>query len=185
MAAYTLTRVSALDGDAILTLAECKSHLRVTHSNEDTLITSLRNSAIGHVERVSGVALASGTWRWTMPRIPARIDLPMGPVTAIGDITYTDSNEAAATYSTGRLVYGSVHPALGDSWPVANYGDVAIEFTAGLASATDAPELLAAVKLLLTHLYENRSATENGNVIPREVPFGVDALIDDYRKVSL
>jgi uncharacterized phiE125 gp8 family phage protein len=176
-----LTRVDALDGETILPLADAKLHLRVTHDDEDDLIASLRNAAVGHVERVSGVALAPGEWLWTMTRFPPWVDLPMQPVSALGDVTYLDSVGATQTYDDARLVGNAVYPAAEGVFPAA-YAQASIAFTAGLTSPDDAPELIAAAKLLLGHLYENREAVNIGN-ITTELPFGVLALIDTYRKV--
>lgn len=176
----TLTRLAPIDGEAILPLTDCKAHLRVSHDSEDALIGSLRNAAIGHVERVSGVALASGQWRWALPRFTSRIELPIGPVTAVDAVTYLDADGATQTYADARLIEGQVYPASGGSWPAA-YDSVAVEFTAGLEGADEAPELLAAVMLLLGHLYLHREATTADAL--KEVPLGVDALIGTYRKV--
>ena len=180
MPAYTLTRVTPLAGETILSLADAKAHLRVQHDAENDLIASLRHAAVGHVERLSGVALASGTWRWSVERFTSRIELPIGPVTDVGDVTYLDAEGTEQIYADARLVNGSAYPAAGGSWPSA-YERVTVEFTAGLASPSDAPELLAAAKLLLGHLYENREAVSGQTV--NEVPLGVDALIQTYRKV--
>ena len=177
---YTLTRVTPLAGETILPLADAKAHLRVTHDSENDLIASLRDAAVGYVERVSGVALSSGTWRWSVARFTSRIELPMAPVTDVGNVTYLDAEGAEQTYADARLVNGSAYPAAGGSWPTA-YDSVTVEFTAGLASANEAPELLAAAKLLLGHLFEHREAVSGQTV--NEVPLGVDALIQTYRKV--
>ena len=179
-----LTRVTPLDGDMILPLADAKEHLRVRSTDEDALIGSLRDAAIMHVERVSGVALAEGDWLWTLRSFPCRVDLPMGPVTALADVKYYDANGAEQTYADARLVGGAVYPAVNGSWPTA-YDYASVAFTAGLASGDDAPDLLAAVKLMLTHLWENRSAVVLGTTPPAELPLGVSTLIDTYRKVMV
>jgi uncharacterized phiE125 gp8 family phage protein len=176
-----LTRLTALDGDAILPLADAKLHLRVTHTDEDSLIGSLRDAAIAHVERVSGVALAEADYRWTMRAFPTRVDLPMRPVTELGDVTYHDEDGTATTYADARLVENSVYASLTEGWPYAN-GYAAVEFTAGLTSPDDEPDLLAAVKLLLAHLYENRGAVSVGD-IATELPLGVAALIGTHSAV--
>lgn len=178
----TLTRITALAGDTILSLADAKEHLRVVHDDEDILIGSLRNSAVSHVERISGVALASGSWSWAMRCFPARVDLPIGPVTAIDTVSYLDGDGVAQTYDDARLIDGSVYPASGGTWPTA-YDSVTVEFTAGLTSAAEAPELLAAVKLVLGHLYENREAVSAKAM--GEVPLGVDSLISTHLKVMV
>lgn len=179
----SLARVSPLDGDSIISLADAKAHLRVTHDDEDALIGQLRDAAVGQVERVSGVALASGEWLWSMRWFPSRVDLPMGPVTALGDVTYYDSEGAPQTYADARLVGGSVYPAVNGVFPTA-YDYAAVEFTAGLTSADEAPELVAAAKLLLGHYYANREAVAVGSS-PVELPLGVQSLIDTYRAVMV
>lgn len=191
----SLTRLSALAGDTILPLAEAKQHLRVTHTDEDALIGSLRDASVGYVERVSGVALAPAQFRWAIRRFPAqltwglgrfpqspRIDLPMAPVTAIDAVAYEDSNGVSQAYTTARLVDNAAYPVADGSWPVA-YNYAAVDFTAGLDSPTDAPDLLAAALLLLGHFYENRSAVSIFRGTVAELPLGVAALIDTYRKV--
>ena len=179
----TLTRVTPLDGDTIIPLADARLHLRVTHTDEDTLIASMRDAAIGHVERVSGVALASGTWRWTLRSFPSRIDLPMAPATAVASVTYLDADGDSQPYADARLIDGYVYPAANGSWPFA-YDSVTVEFTAGLSDPAEAPELTAAAKLMLGHLYANREAVQVGQA-PAELPLGVAALIDTYRRVMV
>jgi uncharacterized phiE125 gp8 family phage protein len=176
-----LTRLTAIAGETILPLAQAKLHVRVTHDHEDGLIGSLRDAAISQVERVSGVALAESDWRWSTRAFCSRIDLPMEPATEVSEVTYHDEDGEAATYTGARLVDGSVYPAVGESWPSAN-GYAAVEFTAGLASPDDAPELLAAVKLLLAHFYENRGAVSVGDSAT-ELPLGVRALIDTHLSI--
>ena len=126
------------------------------------------------------MALASGTWRWTLRNFPAYIDLPMGPVTAVDSVTYSDADGMVQTYLTARLADGRILPAASGSWPTA-YDSVTVEFTAGLASPDEAPELVAAAKLLLGHLYENREAVSGQTV--NEVPLAFDSLVQTYRKV--
>lgn len=177
----SLTRLSALDGEAILPLADCKEHLRVRHDDEDVLISQLRDAAIGHVERGSGVVLAPAQFRWTLRSFSPRVELPMRPATSIEATAYEDASGAEQPY-TARLVDGYALPAVNEAWPTA-YGYAAIDFTAGIAAPDDAPELLAAVKLLLGHLYNHREASAADTM--KEIPLGVDALIGTYRRVMV
>lgn len=174
----TLLRLTPLDGDAIIPLDDAKAQLRVRHSSEDALIGSLRDAAIGHIERVSGIALATASFRWSTRTFPERAQLPMRPVSALQGVFYRDADGAEQEYTDGALVDGWVYPAIGGDWPE-TYDLAAFEFTAGLTDAGEAPELIAAALLMLTHLYENRSATTAAATI--ELPLGVRALIDSYR----
>lgn len=146
-----LTRLTPLDGDAILPLKDAKEQVRVTHDDEDNTITVLRDAAIRNVERVSGVILAPTEFRWTAPRFGASIELPVGPVISLEGVTFLDAAGAEQIYADARLVGNSVMPAAGSGWPAA-HGQIAVEFTAGLDAPEDAPELLAAVRLKLTAL---------------------------------
>lgn len=175
----TLTRLTAIDGETILPLADAKEHLRVRHADDETLITALRDAACEYVERVSGVALAEADYLWEGSSFSRVSALPVRPVSAIGSIAYTDGDGLAAVYTGARIVNGAVFPAFGESWPSA-YGYVAVTFTAG---TTCPPDLLAAVKLTLGHLYAHRESVSPDNV--NEVPLGVDALIQTYRRVMV
>lgn len=175
-----LTRLTPLDGESILPLADAKAHLRVLHDDEDALIEQLRDAAISHVERVSGVALGESEWRWSRSAFVTPVDLPIGPVTELGEVAHTDGDGEAVTYTGARLVDGKVYPVWNEAWPTAN-GYAAVTFTAGLASSDDAPELIAAVKLFLGHLYVNREAVSEKAM--QEVPLAVDALIQTHRVV--
>lgn len=177
-----LTRLTPLEGETILPLADAKQHLRVLHDDvaEDALIRSLRDAAIAHVERVSGVILAEAEFIWTAPRFPACIDLPVRPVNELDGVTYYDSDGEPAEYDGARLLAGKVVPAVGGSWPSAN-GYAAVTFTAGLSAPE--PDLLAAVKLMLGHLWSNREAVSEKAA--NEMPLGVQALIDTHRQVMV
>lgn len=175
----TLTRLTPIDGEAILPLADAKLHLRVSHDDEDTLIAGLRNAACEYVERVSGIALAPAEYRWEGAGLARVSGLPMRPVTAIVEVSYHDGDGEAATYTGARLVNGSVYPAANESWP-SSYGYASVTFTAGVDCP---PDLLAAVKLMLGHLYMNREASSADAI--KEIPLGVMALIDTYRRVMV
>lgn len=175
----SLARLTSLDGEAILPIVEAKEHLRILNSAEDDTIAALRDAAVGHIERVSGIAMAPTEYRWTLRNFPTRIDLPILPVTELGDVNYLDSDGAEQPYADARLVGSAVYAAAGGSWPTA-YGYAAVTFTAGLAIPTEAPELLTAAKLYLEVLNDRgRSPVEVLKARER----AVEALIDTYRAI--
>lgn len=175
-----LTRLTAIAGDTILPLEQAKEHLRVRHSDEDTLIGTLRDAACEYIERISAVALAEADYRWEGSSFSRVSNIPVRPVTVLGEITYHDSDGEAATYTGARLINGSVYPAVNESWP-ACYGYASVTFTAG---GDCPPDLLAAVKLMLGHFYSNREAVNVGNIVT-DLPLGVDALVQTYRRVEV
>lgn len=199
MPAYTLTRLSAIDGEAILSLAAAKLWLRVDSDKEDGLISGLRDAAIAYVERRAGIALAPSDYRWAMrgfdglcrpgrdnwhSRRATGVELPVRPVTEVLAVRYNGEDGSPRTYADWRLVENSVFPAFGAMWP-SSFGYAAIEFTAGLASPEDARPLLTAVEQMLSHLYHNREAVQVSSQTAQELPLGVAALIDSYREVQL
>jgi len=170
-----LRRLTPIDGEAILPLDDAKEHLRVRHSDEDSLIGALRDAACEYIERLSGVALASADFIWEADSFARISELPMRPVTAIVEVGYLDSAGAAQTYDDARLVDGKIVPAVNGVWPLA-YGQASVTFTAG---QTCPPTLLAAVKLMLGHLYEHREASASDSL--SEIPLGVEMLIHTHR----
>lgn len=179
-------------GEAILSLEECKAHLRVDDDDEDDLIAVFRDAAIDFVERHCAVKLKSTTGiMWVADHFPresrAVLPLSMGPVTEITNVTWLDRSGAAASVlpSTLRITpRGDVLPAIGGTWPSNVGGDVSIEFTAGYADGTSPPGLLSAVRLFLGHLYKNREAvTDRGT--EAEVPMGVMTLCAQHRRVLI
>lgn len=149
-----LTRVTSLAGEAILPLADAKLSAHITGTDEDGVLTGFRDAALAHIERLSGLSLADGTWRWTMRSFPARIDLPIGPVTDLASVTYYDADGTEQTYADGRLVGGAVYPAVNGSWPNA-YDYAAVEFTAGPPSDEQLAVLIVAAQVQF-QIFENR-----------------------------
>lgn len=164
-----LERAAAIAGNTILPLAAAKAHLRITHSREDDLIASWRDAAIDYVERQAAVSLIPTAWIWTGRTLAGGLDLPMGPVTAIGAVSYEGQDGAPVAYAGARILHGLVWPAYQQTWPT-TYGQARIEFTAGVSSPAVRPKLLSAVKILMGHLEKNRGDLEG-------IPDGVRRLV--------
>lgn len=151
-----LTRLTPRNGNAVLSLEDCKDHLRVTHGDEDAQIGRLRDAAIVEVERGSGIALSQADFRWTLPRFRGAIILPVRPVIEVLAVTY-GVRDGTATYDDWHFADGKVLSSSRWGWPVVS-GFAAVEFTAGLADPNDEPDLIAIVLRLLAHSYDNRSS---------------------------
>ena len=174
-----LTRLTPLNGEAILPLDECKIHLQITHSDEDVVLRAMRDAAISHVERVSGVALALGDYRWTLPRFTGALSLPVRPVHALTSVSYTDAAGAAATYPDARLMDGAIYPASGAAWPYAA-GYVSVVFEAGLQDPSDEPGLLQAALMQLSILEDRGRSDEKTINAMRDC---VAALIGTHQQI--
>lgn len=174
-----LRRLTPLNGDAILSLADAKTQCRVLHDDDDADIVAYRNAAVAHVERVSGVILAPADFEWTGWSFPG--ELPVRPVTSVA-VSYSGADGVPVACAGAQYVGDRLLPAPGEAWPY-TYRGVKVAFTAGLTSPNDAPDLLAAVRLMVGHLYANREAVTDRTV--NEVPLAVDALIQSHRRVMV
>jgi len=182
-------------GDGLLSLEACKQHLRVDDADddsEDLLILALRDAAIEYVERYCAVKLAPvAGLTWRAEGLPhggsGYIDLAVRPVTGITGIGWLDSAGAEVAGAPGNYRFeasGRLRPAPSLHWPSGVAGGVVVTFDAGYPAGEAPPMLLAAVRMMLGHLYLNREAVIVGT-ISGEAPLGVTALCSAFRPVLL
>jgi len=170
----------------VISLAEAKRHLRVLHDDDDADIAELVEVATAAIEGPNGigVALSPQTWRMSLDQFPCEITVPLGPVTEISSIAYTDANGDPATVSSWRADLDAqplkIWPARNAVWPslVCEPGAVKVTFVAGFTKTP--PDLKAAMKLLVGHFYENREAVTT-DLKAVDLPMGVDAILNRYR----
>lgn len=177
---------------ALITNADVKSALKITHAEDDAEITKCIARAMAYLdghEGYMGRAIAEQVWTQTIAEFPADIRLELGPVQSVDAITYLDSDGVEQTvdpttyylHHTDRWSFVSLVP--GASWP----GDVStrkdavkVEFTAG--DADDSPDLDAIKQgaiFLAAHFHENPLPVESGPAF--ELPFGVRDILAPYR----
>ncbi|PNU02514.1 head-tail connector protein [Novosphingobium guangzhouense] len=179
-------------GEALLPLAECKKHLRVTSSDEDELIEVLRDAAIEFIERYCAVRLGPMTGlRWQARGFPCAPSIPLmlsvSPVTAITSMTWRDGAGQEVTGVPGDYrvaASGDVLPAIAGRWPSGVGGSLAIEFSAGYPAGAAPKSLLMAAKMFLGHLWMHREAVVDSGSMG-EVPFGVRHLCSPFRRVLI
>jgi len=152
--------------NAPVSLADVKEFLRVYHTEQDDLIQTMLNTAIGFVEKQSYRRLITQTWDVVCDYWPeVKEVLKYGKLQAINSITYIDEDETSQTVSTGdyrvegvgtdtgRIVFHSDgdfdYPSLFEVEPIT------IEFDCGYGDdADDVPEeLKTAIKLKVQELY--------------------------------
>ena len=178
---------AAVDQDTIITVADLKAHLRVTHTQEDTLISALRSAAISWVEEHCNIKLGSYTARGYLPdwRIAY---FPIGPVTAITEVKYQTT--ADKDYTTDLTTLGTTlwytdeitqpaRIAFRDYPTTYDYAltPVVVTFTAGYTTMP-AP-VLQAIRLLVAHMYENRQEEIQGTT--NRLKLGLEALLNPFR----
>lgn len=175
-----------------VSLVEAKAHLRVDHSDDDTLITGLIAAATDHLDGWTGIlgrAIITQTWRQDFYRFTPQMRLPLHPVASVTGVTYYDGDNVQQTLSTD--IYELLTDGAGayitrkadQAWPGTKNREAAISvtFVAGEAAASAA--IKAAILLAVGHLYENREAVSEGSF--GELPMAVSALIAPYRRVGV
>lgn len=152
-----------------LTTAEAKSWLRVTSSDEDTLIDVLIESARTRAETFVNRAFINQTWIQKLDRFPGwEWVVPLPPISSVTTLTYLDTagSSQSLTQNTDFLVHSNTQgfatltPVYAGSWP-ATYGqgeDVTLTFVAGYgATSASIPEdIKLAVRIMVEHWFRNR-----------------------------
>lgn len=117
--------------------------------------------------------------------LPGQIILPKATVIGITDFAYTINGVdfTLEDYQFSPGAPGRVASHLWRPWPF-NYGEldsVRITFDAGYGdTADDVPAALKhAIKLIVSHLYENREGVSFSS-IAYEFPYGVEALLKTH-----
>ena len=168
---YQSVNKTAAAASLSVSTADAKSHLKVEHSADDTLIEAYVAAAQDEVESYTNRVLISSTFVMYLKEFPKYgIVLPFSPVVSITHIKYYDGSNILQTWATSNYHYNIYEePCViryTDSAPDV-YEDrsdtVQITFVAGYANAAAVPApLIQATKLLLADLYENRTD------VPRE-----------------
>lgn len=188
----TITELAPPLGEP-LTLAETKAHLRVDTSTDDTLITALIRTVRQHLERETGLALLTRSFRlylddWPESRV---IQIGRGMVQTIEAVTVYDAVGIPQEIDTaGFVLDGQARPARlvlpKQPPPGQAINGIEIDFSAGFgATGADVPDTLKRAMLLhAALLYEFRGAVPLDSQ-PAAVPAGYDRLIAPFCRRGL
>lgn len=172
-----------------VTLAEAKTHLRITGTDHDTLITALIVAARQYLEDVkTGRAFITQTWDLTMDSFPACILVPFPPLQSVTSLKYYDTDGTEQTWDASNYRVdiasepGRITPAYGVVWPSVRRqtGTITVRFVAGYGLAAAVPENVKhLVKLLIGTWFEYPEGIGPANIRP--LPFAVEALSSSLR----
>lgn len=182
-----------------VSVSDAKNWLRISHTADDALISSLLRAAREHVETRTGGVLITQSWRerledWPRDRLSASglaVRLARAPLISVEAVRVRDRNGALTdwdpaeyrveTGEPGRLV--AILPfAL--PRPEVQGGGIEIDFTAGYGeTADDVPAPLRAAILHLVAASYGADRGEGGETPP--APEIVDRLLAPYEWVRL
>lgn len=176
----------------ILSRADALEHIRESSGVQDDYIDSLILEVEDYFDGYDGAAgkcLITQTWEEKFPIFASKMGLRLGPVQSIEQITYYDAAGTEQTVSSDVYRLHSASDASyivevdGQSWPNTATRDdaVTIRYVCGYgdAAADVPPKLIRAVKLLIGHWEQNRSASSEKS--QKEIPFAIKSLINPYR----
>lgn len=166
----------------MITLARAKEQCRVRHADEDDLIAAYVLAARNWIERYTGVVVDQREMVDSFEAFATYLPLTRTPVIEVTEIAYTDTDGAPQTVTGFRVQKGKIYaPTAG--WPsIETYSTIEVSYDAGYGPYDAFPEELnLAMLMLVAHWYDNRSVVDSGNVIPREIPFSVEALAGPFR----
>jgi uncharacterized phiE125 gp8 family phage protein len=158
-----LTALTPFSGDDIIPLADARVQLNLTADDtfHDAKVRDARDAAIGWAEGYTGRSLQQREWLWEIDQFCRVLTAPVGPVDS-ATVEYYDSDGVDTTIDPAEFYVGNnrLVAAINSSWPYADGrpGGVRITLTAGYATAEEIPTyLMAAVKLAMTAMFEDRS----------------------------
>ena len=154
-----------------LSTPDAKDWLRADDANDDLLIKDLVRTARIVFEQNTNRSLINTVWKLRLDEFPSGtmpIKLPRAPVSVVTSVQYVDGDGATQTWSTTKYevdlfdAVTTIRPIDAESYPTtkAQIQAVTVTFTAGYgADQTTIPhDILTAVKLLLTSMYEHRDS---------------------------
>lgn len=172
--------------EPVIDLVTLKTHLRVDHAFDDSIISAYLAAAMAYAQHYTGAAIGEQEVEVALDGFPdGAISLPLAPASSIVSIIYVDEEATEETLPGSSYAldnYGMSHWAMsaaGSSWP-ATYeaaNVVRVRYMAG-SSLVD-PAVKSAIMLLVGHLYENRQEATEKKL--SSVPLGVNALLDTVK----
>lgn len=171
----------------VITLADLKSHLRVEHNEDDTLITGIRATAIQYVEDFCAIKLGNHFGTGYLESFePAYFTI--SPIASISAVEYkaTGYTDTLSILESSKYFFDintTPHRISFVNTPsLAEYQFNRVQVTMNVGHSTDniPAGIISAIKLITGHLYEHRTS-EMMNLLPHSLRIGVEALLNPHR----
>ena len=160
-----------------ISTAQAKTHLRITHSDDDTYIDTLIATAREYCERFTWRKLISQTWKMFLTDWPDGdvIQIPFGELQSVTHLKYKDTDGDQTTWGAANYIVdtdsalGRIVLAYSITWPTTELypsNPIEIQFVCGYGDAgSDLPApLIQAMKILIADYYENRENSVVGTI---------------------
>ena len=184
-------RVDFSDDDSLIAeLIKASQNVIETYINR-AITTQTLSLFLDRLPFYSDVKLQEGVF--TAPDLEYNsnyIVLPKPPVASVTHVKYYDNDDTASTFAATNYYVDTISNQArvvlktGSSWPTVaetrNANAYEIKYVAGYGGASDVPEpIVQAIKVLTTHLYENREAVTSLSV--NSIPYTIGALLQPYK----
>lgn len=177
----------------VVTLAEAKSHCRVDHADDDSIINIYIKAAVAYLEGykgMAGITLGLATWAQYHDAFPyGPLKMLQRPVSTVDKVEYLDPVTGVyvewlpANYSVDKFSFhGWIAPV--EAWPPPKdaINAVKITYKAGHATTAEIPENLRLAVLMLTATYYMQRETIGDATETATIPHAVDAFINQHRE---
>lgn len=171
-----------------VTVTEAKDHLRVDHSNDDSVILSLIKSARYRLEAATGLAFFTQTRQLRLPCFPykSKILLPGYPVQSVTHIKYYDTGGTQQTWSNSEYTLRDAKPNYiqlnyNEVYPVhrSKRDEIEIEYIAGETSTVSIdPRVIQAIKLDVELNYDDLLLNRDARA---RIIYSYDALVSQLQ----
>jgi hypothetical protein len=184
-------RVDFSDDDSLITeLIKASQNVIETYLNR-SITTQTLSLFLDRLPFYNDIKLQEGIY--TAPDLEYNtnfIVLPKAPVASVTHVKYYDNDDNASTFAATNYYVDTISQQArivlktGSSWPTVaetrNANAYEIKYVAGYGGASDVPEpIVQAIKVLTTHLYENREAVTSLSV--NTIPYTIGALLQPYK----
>jgi len=171
-----------------VTVAEFKTHARVSGSANDAEITAMITAARQYAEQETGRWMITQTVDAYFDAFPHCFSLP--PLQSVSSITYIDSNGDSQTLDSSlyrvdaKSKPARITAASGTSWPSTQdvTNAVTVRFIAGYGAAAAVPECIKQwIKIRGEHYFDNRGPNVVGASVAEFGKHYIDGLLDPER----
>lgn len=174
----------------VMSLAEAKLHLGIgaDETQWDTYLPGLIVAARRFTERRTNLGMVEQVVTMYIDQFPSVINLPISPGLSVTSVKYRDTAGVLQTLDAAKYQVDvaskppRISEAYAESWPTTremmNAVEVIYKAGFGTTAASVPGDLVAAVKLLLSHWFENREAV---GTVGGAVAVSYEALVRSYR----